>query len=104
MARPLIRRRIKVAGEQRTDIDADLLLQALIQIAEDEAAQNSPSVDPPAPAPAETRINDIPTGSRRRPTPTAPSPNRPASRTTRARRAAGGAAGRSTSNKHRPTS
>lgn len=104
MARPLIRRRIKVSGRQRTDIDADLLLQALIQIAEDEAAQNSPSVDPPVPARAGTRPNHMPTGSRRRPTATAPSPHRPASRTTGARGATRGAAGRSTSNKHRHTS
>lgn len=100
MARPLIRRRIKVSGRQRTDIDADLLLQALIQIAEDEAAQNSPG-EPTTPTPAGTRPNHMPAGSRRRPTPTAPSPHRPAGRTTRSRGTARGAPGHSTSNKHR---
>jgi hypothetical protein len=68
MARPLIRRRITVTGRQRTDIDADLLTQALIQIAEDDATPTSP---------------DKPIGRNRPPTVAtpAPSPRRPAGRT-----------------------
>ena len=67
MARPLIRRRITVTGQQRTDIDADLLTQALIQIAEDDATPTSP---------------DKPIGRNRPPTvAAAPSPRRPAGRT-----------------------
>jgi hypothetical protein len=66
MARPLIRRRITVTGRQRTDIDADLLTQALIQIAEDDATPTSP---------------DKPIGRNRPPTvAAAPSPRRPAGR------------------------
>jgi hypothetical protein len=35
MARPAKRYRIRVRGNQREDIDADLLMQALLQIAEE---------------------------------------------------------------------
>jgi hypothetical protein len=97
MARPLIRRRIMVTGRQRTDIDADLLIQALIQIAEDEATQTSPDTHPAVRTRASTRPNsNRPTAARKRPTTstTAPSPSRPASRTGRAPAAARDATGR----------
>ena len=67
MARPRIRRRIRVAGRQRPDIDTDLLIQALIQIAEDEETRNTPKHHTPA-------------SNRTR---TQPTPTRPAGRTTR---------------------
>jgi hypothetical protein len=90
MARPLIRRRIKVTGRQRTDIDADLLIQALIQLAEDEATQAAPdTTDPTVRTRAGTRPNRTgATGSRTRPmtSTTAPAPNRPAARTPRTSR------------------
>lgn len=104
MARPLIRRRITVTGRQRTDIDADLLIQALIQIAEDETNHTRPGTDPAVPTRTGTPPNHHTPASRtRRPmSSTAPSPHRPASRT-RARRTARDAADRSGNHEHRPT-
>lgn len=48
MARPPKRYRIRVRGRQREDIDADLLMQALLQIAEERAqATDGPGVSRP---------------------------------------------------------
>lgn len=99
MARPLIRHRIRVIGRQRTDIDTDLLIQALIQIAEDEATQTSSDTHPTARARARTQPNHTrPAGARKSPTTstTAPSPSRPANRTHRTHKTARGA----TDNRH----
>lgn len=54
MARPPSQRRIRVRGRQRDDIDLDLLVQALIAIAEErmqrQAAEDSPPVSRQEPA------------------------------------------------------
>lgn len=97
MARPLIRRRIRITGQQRTDIDADLLIQALIQIAEDETTQTGLGTDPAVRTRSGTPSNRN-TPARRPMSSTAPSPHRPSR--TRSRRAARNAAGRSANNKH----
>jgi len=96
MARPLIRRRIRVVGRQRTDIDADLLIQALIQIAEDEATQTGSETRPTARTRARTQpIRTGPASASKHPTAstTAPSPSRPANRASRTPRTPRGATG-----------